>query len=278
MSKQILSWKTLDGIDIHGVHWSIPSGVDLKGVICLVHGFGEHCERYGHVAEVFNNNGYALVAYDQRGHGKSKGQRGHTPSYNHLLDDVDLLFKKVDELYPGAEKIIYGHSMGGGVVANYLIRRKSDVVAGILSAPLFITGTPPPPFLLALGKFMNNIWGAFPNKAPLDANDISRDKAEVKKYMQDPLNHKNMSARLGMSILDNGQYAIDHASEIHIPVLVLHGTADKLTSCEGSRQFKFNAGNRAKMIEYNGFYHELHNEPEKEQVFSDILEWCNDLV
>lgn len=278
MSKLNLSWNTNDGISIHGVHWPIPSGTELKGVICLVHGFGEHCERYGHVADMFNKNGYAVVASDLRGHGKSKGQRGHTPTYNHLLDDVDLLLNKANELYPGAEKIIYGHSMGGGIVANYLIKRKSDVVAGILSAPLFITGTPPPPFLLALGKFMNNIWGAFPNKAPLDPNHISRDKNEVKKYINDKLNHNNLSTRLGMSMLDYGQYAIDHASEIHVPLLVMHGTDDKLTACEGSRQFKFNAGNRVKLIEYPGLYHELHNEPEKEQVFNDILEWCNDLV
>jgi acylglycerol lipase len=276
MQHETIKWKSNDGIEIFGQYWKTEQ--EEKAVIALVHGFGEHSSRYDHVAAMFNNNGYSVFAIDHRGHGKSGGQRGHTPSYDHFMQDLDLMLQKIHDLFPQQKVIIYGHSMGGGIVTNYLIRKKPDVIGAIVTGPFYRTAEPPPAFQLFLGKLMVNIWGAFPDKAKVPAEYISRDTEVVNKYKNDPLVHNKMSAMLGISLLETGEYAIEHAKEIEVPLLVLHGESDKLTDYKGSVAFKANAGSNVSLETFPGLYHEIHNEPEKQMVFDKIIAYCDKLI
>ena len=276
MKHETIKWKSNDNLEIFGQYWKTDQAE--KAVIALVHGFGEHSGRYQHVAEMFGANGYSVIALDHRGHGQSGGQRGHTPTYEHIMQDLDNFILKVHDIFPEQKIILYGHSMGGGFVANYLIRNKPQVIGGILTGPFFRTASPPPAFQLFLGKIMQNIWGAFPDKAKVPPEYISKDKAVVDKYAQDPLVHNNMSAKLGMSLLATGEYAIEHAAEVAVPLYILHGEEDKLTDYKASIDFKNNAGNNVTLDTLPGLYHEIHNEPEQQMVFEKIISFCDALV
>ncbi len=277
MSHKELNWKSKDGLDIYGRVWTPENGEKIEQVICLVHGFGEHSGRYHHVAKMFNNRGWAVLACDHRGHGKSEGQRGHTPYYEHLLDDMENLLLQAEQLFPTSTKILYGHSMGGNIMTNYVIQRNPKIKGTIVTGPFYRTASPPPKFLWLLARIMNKIWPSFPNKVPLEANHISRDKAIVEAYVNDPMVHNKMSARMGYELIKKGEQAIEQANMVKSPLLILHGEDDQLTDFNGSKSFVTKANDNVTFIPYKGLFHELHNEPEKETVFKDIINWCDQL-
>lgn len=276
MKHEELHWKSADGLDIYGQYWRTDG--PEKGLIALVHGFGEHSGRYGHVAAAFNGRGYSVFTFDHRGHGKSGGQRGHTPSYEHLMKDLDIFLDKAADLFPGVPVILYGHSMGGNIVTNYLLSREPELAGAVVTGPFYRTAEPPPAFQIALGKVMDRIWGAFPDRAKLDASFISRDREVVDRYTNDPMVHNKISARMGLALIDRGAYAIEHASEIGLPLYIIHGSDDKLTDPQGSRDFVKNAGDNVKLEILDGFYHEVHNDPGKEGVLDKIIAWCDQLL
>lgn len=267
------NWTTSDGLKLFAKSW-LPDS-DIKGVITCVHGMGEHIERYEHVAKVLTDAGYAIVGYDHRGHGKSDGGRGHIPNYEQFMDDVSLALNKTKELVPNVPQFIYGHSMGGGLVANFLIYRQPKVNAVILSAPYFRLTNPQPPLKLALGRMTQNLVPKLTLPTGLDPNHISSDPQEVAKYKQDPLVHDKISAKMGIAIVDAGENAIAQASKVKVETLIVHGTGDQLTDPNGSVAFSKNAGPEVHIKLMNGLYHELHNEPEKQEVFKIYLEWLD---
>lgn len=277
MKNTILSWKSNDGLDIFGQKWESEEK-PAKAVICLVHGFGEHSSRYDHVARFFTDNDYAVIAYDHRGHGRSGGKRGHFASYDEFMNDVDNLVKQADTHFAGLPKFIYGHSMGGNVVANYAIKRNPKVAGIILSSPFFNTAFQPPAIKLAAGRLMRNWIPTFSLPSGLDVNAISRDKEVVKKYSADPMVFDSISSKMGIELIEFGQEAVQNASQLKLPTLLFLGTADQLTSFGESKKFATNAGSNVTFIEYKGLYHECHNEPEKAGVLQNILHWCNKLA
>jgi acylglycerol lipase len=275
MNNKELNWKTKDGISIYGKIWNATN--EPKYLICLIHGMGEHIERYAPVAQFFNEHNIAVMAYDQRGHGKSGGQRGHFTSFDDFLDDVDLFLNECNRHFPNVKKIIFGHSMGGNVVSNYLIRRNQNFSGAILSSPYLELAFTPPAIKVQLGRFMKNILPSLSLPSGLDASAISRDKSVVDSYLKDKLVHDKISARMGIDMIESGKEAIFEANKIKLPILIYHGTADRLTSHDGSQKFAKNVGSNATFISYDGLYHETHNEPEKETVFQNILNWINNL-
>lgn len=276
MKNTILGWKSNDSLDIFGQKWESES-TTAKAVICLVHGFGEHSSRYEYVAKFFTDNQYAVITYDARGHGRSAGKRGHFASYDEVLNDVDNLLKQADVNFPTLPKILYGHSMGAQIVANFAIKRNPSVKGVILSSPFFQPGFAPPAIKLFAGKIMRNLVPSFSLPSGLDVNDISRDKEEVKKYSNDPLVFDSISSKMGIELIEFGAEAIENASKLTLPTLIFHGTADKLTSYDATKKFVANAGKNVTFISYDGLYHECHNEPEKATVLENMLNWCNKL-
>ena len=136
------NWKTSDGLQMYSKGWA-PKGTP-KAVVCLVHGLGEHIGRYEHVAAALTEKGYTLLGFDLRGHGKSAGPRGHTPSYEALMDDIAVFFGQIEARYPGLPRFSYGDSLGGSLVLNYALRRKPALRGVIATGPWLKLAFAPP--------------------------------------------------------------------------------------------------------------------------------------
>ncbi|MER2598245.1 MAG: lysophospholipase [Caldilineales bacterium] len=265
-----LSWQSNDGLALAGYLWQ-PDGTP-RAVIALVHGLGEHAGRYRHVAAALNAAGYAVLAFDQRGHGRSAGKRGVIPRYDALMDDIDLLLAQVRQRFPGQHIFLYGHSLGGNEVLNYALRRQPNLAGVVATSPGLRTTTPPPAAQLALGKVMNRIWPAFTMPNGLELAAISRDPAVVRAYEADPLTHDRLSAALGIGLLEAGEWALAHAAEFPVPLLLIHGDADRITAPAASTEFASRAPDSTLKL-WPGLYHETHNEPEQAAVLAYTVTW-----
>lgn len=269
------NWKTKDALNIHAKNWQ-PEG-EVKAVIALVHGFGEHSERYEHVAEFFGKDGYAMVAYDRRGHGKSEGKRGHMTNYEALLEEIDQLLMHAREQYAGKPIFIYGHSQGGNLVLSHMLRRKPDVKAIIASAPWIRLAFEPPAALVAIGKLTRRLAPAFSQSNQLKEGHLSRDASVGERYVADPLVHTKITSETGIGMLESCDWLLANAGEVHRPLLVMHGTGDQIISIEGTRDFLKKSSGDITFKEWEDAYHEIHNETNKEEVLQYALDWMNGL-
>jgi alpha-beta hydrolase superfamily lysophospholipase len=266
-------WTSADGVRLFGCGWRADDKSEVKGVVGIVHGMGEHSGRYIEVAEALTAAGYAVLAADQRGHGKTEGKRGHIPSYEALLEGVDLLLKEARQRYPDVPCFLYGHSMGGNVVLNYLIRRKPALSGAIVTGPWLKLAFEPSAKDLMLGRIMDRIYPQFTSHRPSAVEKLTSDPEAARKITEDPLGHRYITARCFFSLLRGGRYALEHAAEIAVPVLLLHGVEDSVTSLSASRAFAESMGDLCTFKELAGYRHELHNELYRQQVFHLMLTW-----
>lgn len=265
-----------DGQKIEAVSW-IPD--HEKAIVCIVHGIGEHYRRYNEMAEYLNTQGFAVFSYDQRGHGKTEGKRGHSPSYSLLLDDVENIMKHARSTYPDLPLFLYGHSWGGNIVANFLLKRKTrEIVGAILSAPWLELKLTLSPLLLSFVKFINNIYPSFTQNNRVIPDLLSKNKEEVKAYMQDPLVHARISVATYLQAYNQGKWAIENAHTLKIPTLVIHGTDDEITSLDASKKFVENASSMATFKEWKGVKHEPHHDIEKQEVLQYLSSWLNENI
>ncbi len=274
MPKIDFEFNTMDGLKLHGQKWA-PSS-EPRAVVCLLHGLGEHCGRYGHVAEAFNQAGYALMAFDLRGHGLSAGKRGHAKSYTALMDDISLFLELAKEQYPDLPVFLYGHSLGGNLAIHYALRRLPKLAGIIASSPLFRTAVKPPAWKMSLLRAMYGLWPSLTIPSGLETASMSRDDKVVQTHQEDPLGHKRISARLAIDMLRNGEWNMMHAADLSCPILLMHGKADRTTSARATREFALRVGETCTLKIWGGFYHELHNEPEQSEVFEYVLNWMKE--
>jgi acylglycerol lipase len=265
-----------DGTKLYGKSWAPES--DIKGVVCLVHGMGEHINRFEPLANYLVEADYAVIGFDQRGHGRSEGKRGHTPSFEHLMESVDELLNKAQELFPEIPQVLYGHSMGGNLVANYVIQWQPTIAGAIMSSPWLKLAFDPPALQVSMGKLVNRFFPGFTQSTKLDASSISRIKEEVQKYQDDPLVHDKISTMFFLGVHEQGQWAIEHASEFHLPLLIFHGTGDKLTSAEATREFARRVKERVTLRIFDGAYHEIHNDLPRFELYEMIKDWLDKTV
>jgi alpha-beta hydrolase superfamily lysophospholipase len=265
------NWKSSDGVDMYARGWA-PVGIP-KAVIMLVHGHGEHVGRFDHVAAALTEKGYAMLGFDLRGHGKSGGPRGHTPSYDALMNDIASFSQQTDQRYAGLPRFLYGHSLGGNLVLNYALRRKPDLHGVIATGPWLKLAFEPPASQVTLGRVMSGIAPGFIQHSKLNTHGLSHDQVVVTAYENDPLVHDKISARLFVAIYESGLWALEHAAEFPLPLLLMHGAADPITSAKASQEFAQKAGDKATLKLWDGLYHEIHNELEKAEVFNFMLDW-----
>ncbi len=265
------SLKTQDGLTLHGQGWRPER--EIRGAICLVHGHGEHVGRYAHLAAALNQAGFALLGFDLRGHGRSEGRRGHTPSYEQLMDDVGAMLARTSERFSGKPLFLYGHSMGGNLVLNYGLRRRPQLAGVVATGPWLRLAFEPPAIQVALARMMDKIAPAFVQSSGLETAALSRDERVVAAYEQDPLVHDRVSARLFLAMYAAGLWALENAAQWQLPLLLMHGGADRLTSAEASETFAHRAGKWVTFKRWEGWYHEVHNEPEQETFQRFLLDW-----
>lgn len=263
--------KTRDGLILRGNGWAPESAP--RAVLCLVHGHGEHTGRYAHVGQALTDAGFALMGFDLRGHGRSEGARGHTPSYDVLMDDVADMLQQVRARYADVPLFLYGHSMGGNLVINYALRRKSEVVGVIATGPWLRLAFEPSPVQVILARLMDKIYPAFTQNSNLETAALSHDQDVVQAYENDPLVHSMISARLFAAMYESGLWALEHADALSRPMLLSHGSADRLTSAQASRDFAARAGDLVTLHIWNEWYHEIHNEKGNVAFFEVMTDW-----
>lgn len=265
--------KSRDGLDLYCRGW-LPNQTP-KAVICLVHGMGEHCGRYAHVAAAFNQAGYAIISFDLRGHGRSGGQRGHTPSFEAYMQDIDLLFEEAEKRLPGLPSFLYGHSLGGILVLNYALRRKPAARGIVATSSGLRTALEKQAVKVLLAKALGTILPAGNLPSGLDPATLSRDPDVVAAYRADPLIHYSISYGMGKYALEAIEWIFEHASEFPLPLLLVHGTDDVLAYPSGSQKFADLMSKDCTLKLWDGLYHETHNEPEKEEVLAFTRQWMD---
>ena len=262
----------LDGKKVFAQAW-LPDK-SPKAVVNLVHGLGEHSGRYARWGNLFADSGYALLAVDLFGHGKTECKTGHVKSYQLLLDQVDLMLQKSEELFPGIPRILYGHSMGGNIAINYAISKDPPVSALIASSPWLRLVIPVSGIEKAFSKLAGSLMPGLRIKAKgLGAEKLSHDPAHWEDLRNDPMVHRLVSARYLDDIMGRGEYALKHVYMINKPFLLMHGNADEITSHKASEDFVANTSERTHLKIWDGLRHELHNEPEYREVFNYVLDW-----
>ncbi|MEQ8471701.1 MAG: alpha/beta hydrolase [Marinoscillum sp.] len=259
-----------DGLRLCYRHWDCE---DAKKIVCIVHGIGEHSGRYAHVAEAFNKAKISVFALDLRGHGISEGKKGHARSYQLLLSDIEELLKTARAEYTDLPMYLYGHSMGGNLVANYMIQMNTNELKGfVASAAWFRLAFDPPSWKVKLGALVSKFYPALTQPSGLDISLLSKVPEVVKAYAEDPMVHNKISAGLYNAMVAAGEGAIASAGRIKVPGLVIHGSADGINDWESSKEFA--EGNKLIKFEVlEGVYHEPHNDSEQEQIIAKIRDW-----
>jgi alpha-beta hydrolase superfamily lysophospholipase len=249
-------------------------GEKTRAVIILVHGLGEHIQRYKYWAELFKKEGIGFLGVDLPGHGRSQGRRGYINSYSLTDEMLDILLTSSQRTFPGCPVYIYGHSLGGGIVLDYLLRKNPKIKGAIVTSPWLRLTLQPPKSKLLLASVMKNLIPGLVQPSGLNVNHISHDPEIVDKYVKDPFVHGKISVSLFSSAMKAAGYSIKHASDLKIPTLLLHGNEDQITSPAASKEFA-EKSTKVELKIWEGGYHELHNELFKDEVFIYILNWMS---
>ena len=267
------SYSTHDGIKLYLQAW-MPE--NPKASLLLVHGLGEHSGRYEEFVKAMTSIGVAVFTFDGRGHGKSssEGLTAYIDTAEDYLKDIHALFGKVEKYLPGIRVFIFGHSMGGGLVAGYVLKYKPKVAGVILSSPAIQEAEGTSKVLIAASGLANRF---FPRSKvlKLDIEGVSRVKSEVEKYKSDPLVYqKNVPARTGYELLHLMKFIQQNAGDFSDPVLLVHGDADRLTNPKGSELLYEKAKSSDKTLRIiSGGYHELLNDLDRKEVLELMVDW-----
>jgi alpha-beta hydrolase superfamily lysophospholipase len=265
-------FKSVREANIYYKGW-LPDG-EVKAGLFLVHGLGEHCCRYDNHVNYFVPKGYAIYGLDHLGHGKSDGQQEVIERFSDYTDTLTIYYKMVKGWQAGKPIFIMGHSMGGLIASYYLLDHQADFNGAILSAPAIKVSDNISTTTITMGKMLSVI-APKAGVLALDPTGISRDPEVVKAYVEDPLVfHGKTPARLAAEMLKAMQRVTAEVEKITLPIIVVQGSEDRLIDPEGAQMLYDKAGSKDKTLKiYQGAYHEVHNEPEREIMFKDVETW-----
>ncbi|WP_152531651.1 alpha/beta hydrolase [Mycobacterium sp. UM_CSW] len=269
--------RTFDGLGGVRIVYDVwtPEGAP-RAVVVLSHGLGEYARRYDYVAKCFGAAGLVTYALDHRGHGRSGGKRMLVRDISEYTADFDTLVRIATREHPGLKCIVLGHSMGGGIVFAYGVERPDNYDMMVLSAPAVAAQELVSPFMILAAKVLGVVVPGLPVQE-LDVAAISRDPAVVAAYNADPLvYHGKVPAGVGRALLEVGQTMPQRAPALTAPLLVVHGSDDRLIPVDGSRRLVECVGSTdVELKVYPGLYHEVFNEPERDQVLGDVVSWIS---
>ncbi len=242
--------------------------------LLLAHGLAEHSGRYGDFASFFADAGIATYALDFPGHGRSDGKRGHIRDFQEYTDALGALLSLAREGHPDIPFVLFGHSMGGLIAADFLLQHQSEFVAAVLTGAAIQSPQQPSSIVLFINRV---IASAMPRLGVLrmDASGISRDPQVISDYENDPLVYRGKAtAGLVTALFSAMKRVVENATSIRLPMLIMHGSVDSLTAVEGSKLLHDSISSEdKKIVIYDGLYHEILNEPERKNVMEDILQW-----
>jgi alpha-beta hydrolase superfamily lysophospholipase len=266
------SFDGVGGVRIVYDVWTPDTGP--RGVVVLSHGYAEHARRYDHVAQRFGEAGLLVYALDHRGHGRSGGKRVYVRDISEYTGDFHTLVGIAAAEHPELNRIVLGHSLGGGVVFAYGVEHPDDYAAMVLSGPAVDAQSTVSPLLVLVAMTLGRLAPGLPvENLPADA--VSRDPAVVTAYETDPLvYHGKLPAGVARVLFTVGDTMPQRAAALSAPLLVVHGEQDKLVPVEGSHKLVDCVGSTDVHLKvYPELYHEVFNEPERAVVLDDVASW-----
>jgi alpha-beta hydrolase superfamily lysophospholipase len=266
------SWLSMaDGQRLFVRDWPLAQS---RGAVLIVHGLGEHSGRYQRLAAWFNQRGYAVRGYDQRGHGRTPGRRGGLRHADDLLEDLATVYQDYAASQSHAP-LLLGHSMGGLVAARTVLDGRLTPPALVLSSPALRSWESPR--MIALARLLSHITPNLPLRNGLDAGKLSHEASVVADYRRDPWRHGWITPRLADFIFHAGAACIADAASLAVPTLLLVADADGLVDPAGSRAFARKAATSGQLTTrfFSTLYHELFNEaePGRTQVLLQLGDW-----
>jgi alpha-beta hydrolase superfamily lysophospholipase len=249
------------------------------GVLIIIHGLGEHSGRYDDFANFLSGQGWRIYLYDQRGHGKTPGIRSYVEAFDILVEDLHSFVEFVAGQEGRRKPFLLGHSFGAQVVINYLTKYPSEVRGVMLSSPNIRLAMAVPWLKRFLGKWASCVLPSLSVPNDINPQWISHDKKVIQEYRDDPLVLNRITLRLGNELLQNLEVIPPMAAKIKTPIFLFQGSADKVTSPEGTREFYQQIPGKDKQLKiYPGFFHETLNERGRKQVYADVAHWLEKRV
>jgi alpha-beta hydrolase superfamily lysophospholipase len=263
--------------------WQVHSPV--KGVLTLVHGLGEHSGRYCAVVKALTAAGYAVYAFDNQGHGKSEGQRGHIDRWQDYRDNTQAFLQLVRQQEPTAPLFLMGHSLGGLIVLDYILRNARSAQHQSLNVRGIIVSAPPIQLMngtassvrIMLARLLSGLFPRLTLQMGLDKSGLSRKQEIADEIAEDPLIHSCVTLRWGSETLNTIEWVKSHIDQLDLPILLTHGDADPIIAPDGSREIFQQIQTPDKTLTlYPGSYHEPHNDLDADVVVTDLVNWLNE--
>jgi alpha-beta hydrolase superfamily lysophospholipase len=270
------TFKGVGGLDLYYQSWN-PEG-KVRAILVIVHGLGGHSGLYTNIVEHLLPKQYAVYGLDLRGHGRSPGQRGYINTWAEFRDDVRAFLEMIQKQQPRCPIFLFGHSMGGMIVLDYTLRYPQDASAlqGVIVSAPSIGEVGVSPIRILLGKMLSRVWPRFSLNTGLDKSSGSRNEEILTSYTQDQLRHTLATARFSTEFFATLAWIHAHAAEWQVPLLILHGSADRVALPEGSELFYQRVTYPDKQrIEYPGAYHDLHCDINYPEVLTDLQTWMD---
>ncbi|MFN6565102.1 MAG: lysophospholipase [Nostoc sp. ChiSLP01] len=248
----------------------------VKAILAIVHGLGAHSDRYHNLIQHFIPKQYAVYGFDLRGHGRSPGQRGYINRWSDFREDLRAFLELIKTQHPGKPIFLLGHSLGSVIVLDYALRypHEASALQGVITLAPALGKVGVSKTRLIIGKLLSRIWPRFSLNTGLDLSGGSRDEKILAAYAEDSLRHTRGSARLATEFFATVDWVNAHAADWQLPLLILHGGADRVTLPEGGKIFleRVNCSDKLR-IEYPGAYHELQSDLNYQEVLADLENW-----
>mgnify|MGYP003630910787 CR=1 FL=1 len=257
----------------HKLHAAKYIAANAKAVVCIIHGFGEHFDRFSYVADRFLENNISCYGIDLPGHGKSEGKRGNLRSLNDYLLAVDIIYGFAIEENAQLPVFLYGHSMGGAIVARYLLVTKVAPKAAIITSPWLELVHNPGALQVILGRMSLVIGYNGTQKSKLNPEDLSRDLSVGKAYLADPFVQDSITPRTFFALQDNANFLLNTEYSFPCPILLAHGTADNITKVTASQKLAKQHPANITLKIWQDLRHETHNEINKNEVTQFYINW-----
>lgn len=274
MSHRKGTFQGVEGLDLYYQSWH-PEG-KVRAILAILHGLGAHSDRYNNVIEHLIPKQYALYALDLRGHGRSPGQRGYIKAWSEFREDLAAFLGLIQTQQPGCPVFLLGHSLGGVIVLDYILRcaQQASLLQGAIAIAPTLGKVGISPVRVLLGKMLSRVWPRFTLNTGIDISAASRDQQVLAAYAQDTMRHTRATARLATEFFATVDWINAHAADWQLPLLILHGGADRVALPAGSEIFYQRVNCQDKLrIEYPGAYHELQSDLNYREVLADLEDW-----
>lgn len=260
-----------DGVQLYGQEWLVALP---KAAVIIVHGLGEHCSRYDHVAEFFNQHNVSVFGYDLRGHGRSEGSRGHTSSHDRMVEDLEEMLMYARAEYNELPLFVFGHSLGGSILTKFILDKNVNELKGVvISSPWFKTMKEVNSSKIKLAKAVSKVFPSFSQSNGLDTNMLTNDPNVNLAYQQDELVHDRVSVKLFSEFYETGQWILNNPSKIKLKAFIYHGQDDVITCPQATESFASLTDGKATFKSYPDTRHEPHNDLHKGDVLDDVIQW-----